>query len=328
MTGERRRERSTERSRRRLAVLGTGVMCVIAGCATGCATVERNSVTGSMAPISVQSDVVYAHRDAQDLRADIYSPAGQGPFPAVLVVHGGSWRRGNKRLMASVAERLARRGYVAVSIDYRLAPAYRFPTQLYDCQDAARWMRANASTLHIDPHRLGGFGYSAGAHLVALLATTDAASGWDDTNYTTAEDTRLQAAVLGAAPIDLRRFKANRIFRNFLGGNASELPELYAAASPITFVTPDDPPMFVYQGASDWLVDPSQSRLMVDALDRAGVPVQYYETTGGHFTTFLFDSESVRRAIDFLDCWLRPGEAAASITAAMPQAMPALPGAL
>jgi len=240
------------------------------------------------------------------------------------VVHGGSWRRGNKSLMASVAERLARRGYVAVSIDYRLAPAYRFPTQLYDCQDAARWMRANATALHIDPHHIGGFGYSAGAHLVALLATTDATTGWDDTNDASAEDTRLQAAVLGAAPIDLRRFRANRIFRNFLGGNASDLPELYAAASPITFVTPDDPPMFVYQGVSDWLVDPSQSRLMVDALDRAGVPVQYYETTGGHFTTFLFDSESVRRAIDFLDRWLRPGAPAPATTAGLPPAMHAL----
>jgi acetyl esterase/lipase len=248
---------------------------------------------------------VYADGSGVALRADVYAPPSDGPFPGVLVVHGGSWQRGNKERMRRVAERLARHGYVAVSIDYRLAPANRYPTQLHDCQDAVRWMRRNAAWLHIDPMRIGGFGYSAGAHLVALLATTDPAASLDVASRGTPADTRLQAAVIGAAPTDLRRFRPNWVFNRLLGGPPDQMPDLYAAASPITFVTPDDPPMFLYHGAHDWMVDPSQSQIMVDALRRAHVPVEYYETRGGHFSTFLFDADEVRHALAFLDRWLK-----------------------
>ena len=102
--------------------------------------------------IRVATDVVYARRDGQDLLADVHSPASAGgPFPGVLVVHGGSWQRGRKENMASVARRLAAAGYVAVSINYRLAPEYRYPAQLYDCKEAVRWMRRNADRYRIDP---------------------------------------------------------------------------------------------------------------------------------------------------------------------------------
>ena len=112
------------------------------------------------------------------------------------------------------------------------------------------------------------------------------------------------AAVLGAAPIDLRRFPSNRTFNRFLGATATERPDIYALASPITFVTPDDPPMFLYHGATDWMVDASQSRLMLAALWRASVPASYDEAAGGHFATFLFGDQQVSHAIDFLDRWL------------------------
>lgn len=223
-------------------------------------------------------------------------PNGRGPFPGVLVVHGGSWKRGNKQRMARIAERLAQRGYVAVSIDYRLAPADRFPAQLQDCQAAVRWMRVNAGRLQLDPARIAGFGYSAGAHLVALLATSS-----DDDGL---PDARLQAAVLGATPVDLAQFPENAVFESVLGFSVEERPDLYSLASPLTFVTPDDPPMFLYHGADDWMVDASHSHRMLEALERAQVPTTYLEVPGGHVATFLFDEEPVRHAIDFLDRWL------------------------
>lgn len=271
--------------------LTLALAALLAGCAAG-------------ASKGVERGLVYVHRPGQDLHADVYTPEGDGPFPGMLVVHGGSWQRGDKDRMAEVAERLARRGYVAVSIDYRLAPEHHFPAQLYDCQAALRWIRANAAKLHVDPKRIGGFGYSAGAHLVGMLATTDASDGLDEAVDTNEGDTRLQAAVLGAAPIDLRLFRPNRTFDRFLGVSLDERPDVYAMASPITFVSPDDPPMFLYHGATDWWVDASQSRLMLDALHQVGVPAAYYETSGGHFATFLFDDDQIGKAIDFLDRWL------------------------
>ena len=266
----------------------------------GCALRRAPAPSDAMV---VERDVVYVRRGEQALTADVYAPAGAGRFPGVLLVHGGSWQRGDKGRMARIGERLAGRGYVGVSINYRHAPDHVFPAQLYDCQAAVRWMRANAARLRIDPARIGGFGYSAGAHLVALLATADDGDGLDEGVGDTPTP-RLQAAVLGAAPIDLRRFPPNRTITRFLGASAAERPDIYALASPINFVTPDDPPMFLYHGASDWMVSASQSRLLIGALRHANVPSAYFETSGGHFTTFLFDDQQVSRAIDFLDRWL------------------------
>ena len=257
-------------------------------------------------------DQVYAQRADVGLAADVYRPSGAGPFPAVLLIHGGSWQRGDRHRMTEIGERLARHGYVAVSIDYRLAPEHQFPAQLHDCQAAVRWMRREAARLAIDPERIGAFGYSAGAHLAAMLATTSRADGLDEL-YDDAPSPRVQAAVLGAAPIDLSRFPENRAMRRLLGSTAAERPDLYARASPVNFVSPDDPPMFLYHGSSDWLVDVSQSRLMLEALDRVRVPAAYFETSGGHFSTFLFDDGPVEHAIAFLDQYLRPTKRAPAV---------------
>ena len=74
-------------------------------------------------------------------------PHGAGPFPGMLVVHGGAWRMGARADLAAISTRLAEHGYTAVAIDYRLAPKYKFPAQIYDCQAAVRWMRSHAERI-------------------------------------------------------------------------------------------------------------------------------------------------------------------------------------
>jgi acetyl esterase/lipase len=256
-------------------------------------------------PISIDRALVYASPAGEDLHADVYRPPGAGPFPAVLVVHGGSWTRGNRSRMTRVAERLAGSGYTAVSVDYRLAPAHRFPAPVHDCKTAVRWIRQHADELHVDPKRVGGFGYSSGAHLVAMLATTTPRDGLEGEAPQGAPSSRIQAAVLGGTPTDLRRFPANLTMRRFLGGSPDELPDLYAFASPITYVSPDDPPMFLYHGTRDWFVDVSQARTMAKALDDAGVPHELHESDLGHAATFVMDGDEVAGAIRFLDRWLK-----------------------
>jgi acetyl esterase/lipase len=255
--------------------------------------------------VEITRDVTYAERGDRELRADIYRPTDGGVHPGILVVHGGGWRHGSKWHMARIARRLAENGYVAVSIDYRLAPRHRFPAQVHDCKEAVRWMRRNAAKLGIDPEHIGGFGYSAGGHLVSMLATTDEDDGFEGGGTAGGPPTRIEAAVAGAPPTDLRRFVYNPVFYSFLGGSKTALPATYAVASPITFVTSDDPPMFFYHGRHDWMVDVSQSQTMVSSLQSAGVPVEYHEGGGGHFTTFLFDNAAVDDAVAFLDRWLK-----------------------
>jgi acetyl esterase/lipase len=257
------------------------------------------------AAIAIDRALVYARPAGEDLHADVYRPLGEGPFPAVLVVHGGSWTRGSRSRMARVAERLAGSGYTAVSVDYRLAPEHLFPAPVHDCKTAVRWIRRHADDLHVDPERVGGFGYSSGAHLVAMLATTTPTDGLEGEAPQGAPSSRIQAAVLGGAPTDLRRFPPNPTVRRFLGGSRDEVPDLYAFASPITYVSSDDPPMFLYHGVRDWVVDVSQARTMAKALDDAGVPHELHESKLGHAATFVMDGDEMAGAIRFLDRWLK-----------------------
>lgn len=250
-------------------------------------------------------NLVYSSPDGEDLFADVHVPAGAAAHPAVLLVHGGAWAYGRRWHMSGIAQRLVEQGYTVVNIGYRLAPAHHFPQALYDCRAAVRWMRANADRFRLDPARIGAFGYSAGGHLVALLALGAGAPDVDSASG----DSRIEAAVIGAAPTDLfdlgGSFLTLQIVDRFLGGRGPETADLAAAASPILQVTPDDPPIFLYHGSSDWLVPVRQSREMDRALASAGVPHEYHEGSHGHLGTFFLDDEALVDAIAFLDHWLK-----------------------
>lgn len=120
------------------------VAAVVAACAARQPTVPQD--------VAVTRNLDYAQRDDGPLLADVYAPTGGTVHPGVLLVHGGSWRRGSKRSMARIATRLAEHGYIAVAIDYRLAPEHKFPAQIHDCKDAVRravafldrWLTARA----------------------------------------------------------------------------------------------------------------------------------------------------------------------------------------
>jgi acetyl esterase/lipase len=233
------------------------------------------------------------------LHADIYQPTGQGPFPAVLLVHGGGWARGEPTDMTAIAEELAGAGFVVMNAAYRFAPEYRFPAQLHDLQQALRWLREEAPQFGVDSERVAGFGYSAGAHLVALLGLSAADEALDAPHGGT--DTRLQAVVAGGTPTDLRKFDGGKLVPQFLGGDQRQAPEAYRLASPIVHVTPAAPPFFLYHGGSDMLVSVDHAEDFAAALGSAGVHVELYRMRlRGHITAFLSDGTAVARAIAFL----------------------------
>lgn len=250
------------------------------------------------------ADVPYARREEGPLLADVFVPEGEGPFPAVLVVHGGGWFKGKRSHTESIARRLAARGYVAVNATYRFAPTRVFPAQVHDVKEAVAWMRESAARYRIDPARIGGFGYSAGAHLVAMLAFTDPSHGLE--GPAAGKDTGLRAAVLGGAPENLSRFPRSPMVRDFLGKSFAEDPALFAKASPLSYVSAGDPPVFLYHGTFDRLVPIAQARELEAALGAAKVPVEHRWVRGlGHVAAFFFDGTSVDLALDFLDRALR-----------------------
>src|SRR5438874_3655049 len=227
--------------------------------------------------IDVLHNQIYVKRDSGSLAADVYRPRGKGPFPAMLVVHGGAWRMGGRADLAAIANALAAHGYVAVAIDYRLAPQYKFPAQIYDCQAAVRWMREDASELKIDPTHVGGFGYSAGGHLVALLGTLGEKELREDGVRSDAPSARLQVVLAGGAPCDFRVLPADSERVAFwLGGTPAAKPNAYRDASPASFISSDDPPMYFFHGDQDLLVPVESPTRMVTLLKSKGLPAEMY----------------------------------------------------
>lgn len=248
---------------------------------------------------TVERDVVYARRGDRELTADVYAPEGAGPFPGVVLIHGGGWYRKTDSDMERAAKILARRGYVAVNIRYRLAPEAIFPAQIHDCKEAVRWVRRDAARLKVDPDRIGAFGYSAGAHLAAMLGVTGPGDGLEEPGEASA---RVQAVVAGGIPADLTRYPKSDMVARFLGTTFGKDPELYGRASPVRYVSADDPPVFLYHGLWDRLVEPEQTRLFQKSLQKAGVPVEVYLLRGmGHVPVYLFNRSALEAGADFLD---------------------------
>jgi acetyl esterase/lipase len=252
----------------------------------------------------------YIVRKSGPLEADIYVPRGKGPFPGVLVVHGGAWRMGNRWQLAGVANLLAQHGFTAVAISYRLAPDHQFPAQIDDCKAAVRWMRSEAARWKIDPDRIGGFGYSAGAQLVSLLGTTTPEDGLEGVeDPASLPSTRLQAVVAGGAPCDFRPIPLDVDGLAFwLGGTQAEKPEQYRRASPAVFVSPDDPPFFFFHGENDQLVplmSPTQIRATHAA---AGVPAELYVAPKlGHLACAV-NRTAIDQSVEFLERHLKASD--------------------
>ena len=281
-----------------LAVLSAGALSTASSQETGQREVE------------VRYNLVYASHGGKNLVLDAYLPAGEGPFPAAMVVHGGAWRLGNKGQLASYAQALAEKDIAAFAINYRLAPEHPFPAQIEDCRDALRWIAENSATYRIDTARIGGVGYSAGGHLVALLGaqgTPDEVAPEEEAGANERPLPRLCVVAAGGAPCDFRVFPERWDgLAYWLGGTRRQLPAVYREASPAAFVTADDPPMFFYHGESDALVPRQSPQTMVEALKAAGVEAEIYLAPGiGHIATTA-DAESLRRGFEFLQKHLQP----------------------
>ena len=254
--------------------------------------------------IVVHRNIPYVEDGDPRQEADIYVPPGDGPFPGVLMIHGGAWAAGSKGHMVAHARTVVDAGYTVVAINYRLAPKHKFPAQVDDCKSALRWLRANAQDYKIDPKRIATYGYSAGGHLACMLGVTDADDGFgmaDD-----AKDTRVQCVIAGGAPCEFRTMpKRISALSYWLGGSRDEVPDNYRLASPTTFATADDPPVFFFHGEKDSLVPEISPKALQAALESHGVDCQFHTVAGkNHFLTFL-DPNPAKEAVKFLNAKLK-----------------------
>lgn len=218
-------------------------------------------------------NVTYCTMDGVELKMDAYFPSERSPsMPVVVYVHGGGWAAGDKRGGPGAVETpaLVNAGFAVFSINYRLAPEFLFPAMIEDVKCAIRSLRAHAADYQIDPNRIGVWGGSAGGHLVSLLGTADESAGFDVGEYLE-YSSRAQAVVNMYGPTDLTvPMTTNQQLQLLM--NAFP-PNLYAAGSPVTYVSPDDPPFLVLHGNQDKLVPVEQAYILNVRLAEKGVPV-------------------------------------------------------
>ena len=285
--------------------------------------------------VKVLRDVEYVPNGGASRSLDLYVPdKADHPLPLVVWIHGGGWRGGTKA--GGPFAPLLEKGYAVASVEYRLSGEATFPAQIFDCKAAVRFLRAHAKEHNIDAGRVGVWGGSAGGHLVALLGTSGDVKEVEGDEGVTGVSSRVQAVCDWFGPSDLltahqspttdkRNSPGSPVFL-LLGGTLEEKEELARRASPVTFVTKDDPPFLIMHGDQDPLVPIAQSYELRDALTAARVPVDMVVVKGaGHGGPLFQTPEAIRTVIDFFDGTLKPKEGRAAAAPARPPAPAAKP---
>ncbi len=236
-----------------------------------------------------EPDIEYANPDNQHLQLDMARPKrGDGPFPAIVCIHGGGFRAGSRKGYDALCVRLAHEGYVAVTVSYRLAPKYQFPAAVHDVKEAVRWLRANAKQYHVDPERIGVMGGSAGGHLAQFLGVTADVKSFEGNGGHLDKSSRVSCVVNYYGPSDFTKsygksVDAAEVLPLWLGGNLDNARHRHIVASPLNWITPHAAPSLCIHGTQDNYVAHEQAVWLVDRLKSAGVEADLLSLEGaGH----------------------------------------------
>ena len=236
---------------------------------------------GLPSTVTLLPNVVYGSPGGRDLHLDVIMrrelPAK--PRPAVVFIHGGSWKSGNKGQFRRQAAWLAdRRDLFGASIEYRLSGEAQFPAALEDAKCAVRWVRSVAEKYNIDPKRIAVCGGSAGGHLSAMMAVTNGIDKYEGNGGHARFSSDVQMAILFNGEFDMWDLveKGSLIdaMKAFFGGTPDEIPGRYDEASPIKRLTKDTPPMLFLHGDQDRCVSHEQALAMVRRMKELGVPAE------------------------------------------------------
>jgi acetyl esterase/lipase len=238
--------------------------------------------------VRFQAGITFAQPGGETLKLNLARPAsGNGPFPAVICIHGGGFSGGRREDYDDLCRKFARRGYVAVTIDYRLSPKHRWPAHIYDCKAAVRWLRAHAAEYGVDSSKIGAMGSSAGGHLAQFLGVTNDVREFDGDHTCLDQSSRVSCVAAWAQASDFTReygvWKgAAEAFRGFLGADLSaETRRLHVRASPLFWVTPNASPTLIVHGTQDQDVLFVQSVWIYERLRSAEVEAELVPIEGG-----------------------------------------------
>ena len=253
--------------------------------------------------VIVEKGIEYANPDDQHLQLNLARPkTGDGPFPAIVCIHGGGFRAGKRESYDGLIVRLAEQGYVAITVTYRLAPKYQFPAAVHDTKAAVRWLRANAAKYKIDPSRIGTTGGSAGGHLAQFLGVTAGVKEFEGDGGNQAESSAVACVVNVYGPSDFTKsygksVDAAEVLPLFLGGNLEKARKLHLKASPLYWVTPVAAPTLCIHGTLDKYVAHEQAVWLVDKMNAAGAEAELLTLEGAGHGFKGKDAETADKAL-------------------------------
>ena len=240
-----------------------------------------------------EPNVIYGMYSGLALLMDVYKPAQPNGY-GIIFISGSGWhtseewgveplaKGGQTKLYAPV---LVKAGYTVFSLSHRAAPRFRYPAAVEDAQRAVRFVRHNAQRFGIRPERIGAVGGSSGGHLALMLGTLDGAGDPTSKDPVSQTSAKVQCVVARAAPADLATMASAATVASFLGGPPPFRSP--APASPVTYVSADDPPTLLIHGDADKSVPYDQSERMLALLTKAGVTSKLLRIPGGgHGPTF------------------------------------------
>jgi acetyl esterase/lipase len=255
-----------------------------------------------ISPSRTSKTIAFAQPEGVPLNLNLYRPSQTGPHPTLVMIHGGGWQGGSPNDNSEFSRYMAGRGYTVVSIDYRLAPRFKFPAQLNDVRTAIAYIQEHADELEVDVARMAIMGRSAGAHLAMLVAYGENAPP-------------VKAVVNYYGPVDLTRgyyeppnpdpIETIDLLEDFLGGTPKELAERYKEASPITHVQSQEPPSLLIYGQRDHVVQSKFGKSLYDRLQATGNQAFFLEIPWAeHAFDAIFPGVSSQMALYYTERFL------------------------
>lgn len=232
----------------------------------------------------------------RELHADIFTPFDQKnkKYPAVLLIHGGGWRAGNKSLNTPMARALANRGFVVISAEYRLSLEAKYPAAIHDLNSLLKWMRAHANEYSIDTTRIAIAGSSAGGQLASLIGVTPGIRKFENENDGLSASRKVHAVVDMDGLLDFTNVESLAVKRTensadvfWLQGTYQQLPKRWKEASALTWVNRNAPPFL--------FINSSQTRFhagcanMVSRLNSFGIYNEVHKLEDAPHSYWLFE---------------------------------------
>lgn len=195
--------------------------------------------------IEEQFDLIYNQEKERVLHFDAFINKNKKRNPAVIMIHGGGWRSGNKNQMQFLAKEIAVKGYSCFAIEYRLSLESKYPTGVIDVKNAIKYIKDNAKKFHVDTNKIAVLGCSSGGQMAALIGTTNNESIFEDKNFKSKSSSKVNAIidVDGVLAFKHPESTEGEMAAFWLGGKSDEIPENWKMASALTYTDKNTPPI-------------------------------------------------------------------------------------